>query len=177
MVTKVIFKMAMTGHGHTNRQRLRPWLIDQINSGSYPGLRWIDQEQMIFQISWKHFGKPGVNEERDAKIFREWARHTGKFKSGDPPDPSTWKTRFRCALYKLQDIEEMSSMNMLDGEEPYRVYRFKSKGINYIIQVASTLVLTLFLPYTAYYIEFFQGRRGCTLVCKSHTVATESGTL
>lgn len=132
--------MALTGHGHTGRQRLRPWLIDQINSGSYPGLRWIDQEQMIFQISWKHFGKPGVNEERDAKIFREWARHTGKFKSGDPPDPSTWKTRFRCALYKLQDIEEMSSMNMLDGEEPYRVYRFKSKGMDYII---STWVMTL----------------------------------
>eukprot|EP00794_Sanderia_malayensis_P018724 gene18724-20613_t len=113
--------------GNVNRQRLRPWLIDQINSGTYIGLKWIDQDQMIFQISWKHFGKPGVDEERDAKIFREWARHTGKFKDGDPPDPSTWKTRFRCALYKLQDIEEINSMNMLDGDEPYRVYRFRSR--------------------------------------------------
>ncbi len=87
---------------------------------------------MIFQISWKHFGKPGVNEERDAKIFREWARHTGKYRVGDPPDPSTWKTRFRCALYKLQDIEEIQSMNMLDGDEPYRVYRFRSRGKEFI---------------------------------------------
>ncbi len=118
--------------GHTSRQRLRPWLIDQINSGGYPGLKWIDQAQMIFQISWKHFGKPGVNEERDAKIFREWAKHTGKYKDGDPPDPSTWKTRFRCALYKLQDIEEINSMNMLDGDEPYRVYRFRSRGKQFV---------------------------------------------
>ena len=124
--------MAMPGSGsqtgHTSRQRLRPWLIDQINSGKYPGLSWIDGGDMAFRISWKHFGKPGVDEERDAKIFREWARHTGKYKAGDQPDPSTWKTRFRCALYKLQDIEELPELNMLDGDEPYRVYRFKSKG-------------------------------------------------
>ena len=83
---------------------------------------------MAFKIPWKHFGKPGVNEERDAKIFREWAKHTGKYKEGDPSDASTWKTRFRCALYKLQDIEELSKLNMLDGDEPYRVYRFRSRG-------------------------------------------------
>ena len=113
-----------------NRQRLRPWLIDQINSGNYPGVSWVNKDDMIFKIPWKHFGKPGVNEERDAKIFREWAKHTGKYKEGDPSDASTWKTRFRCALYKLQDIEELSNMNMLDGEEPYRVYRFRSKGMD-----------------------------------------------
>ena len=111
---------------HT-RQRLRPWLSDQIDSGNYPSLEWLDKEKMIFKIPWKHFGKPGVNDD-DAKIFREWARHTGKYKDGDPPDPSTWKTRFRCALYKLPDIQEMPHLNMLDGDEPYRVYRFKTKG-------------------------------------------------
>ena len=111
-----------------NRQRLRPWLINQINSGNYPGVSWIDHETMAFKIPWKHFGKPGVNEEKDAKIFREWAKHTGKYKDGDPSDASTWKTRFRCALYKLQDIEELPHLNMLDGDDPYRVYRFRSKG-------------------------------------------------
>ena len=131
---------------------------------------------MIFQISWKHFGKPGVNEERDAKIFREWARHTGKFKNGDPPDPSTWKTRFRCALYKLQDIEEMSSMNMLDGEEPYRVYRFKSKGMSYtIIQVISASVVTLVSCIRPITMTVFKTNRRDILVCKSRTDVTDCG--
>lgn len=52
------------------RQRLHPWLIDQINSGEIPGLEWINKEKMIFRIPWKHFGRPGVDEYNDAMLFR-----------------------------------------------------------------------------------------------------------
>ena len=52
------------------RQRLRPWLTDQINEGKTPGLEWVDKVQMIFKIPWKHFGRPGVDEYNDAMLFR-----------------------------------------------------------------------------------------------------------
>lgn len=52
------------------RQRLRPWLTDQINEGKTPGLEWVDKNQMIFKIPWKHFGRPGVDEYNDAMLFR-----------------------------------------------------------------------------------------------------------
>ena len=56
--------------GKVRRQRLRPWLINQINSGEIPGLIWIDKENMIFKIPWKHFGRPGVDMYLDALLFR-----------------------------------------------------------------------------------------------------------
>lgn len=107
------------------RQRLRPWLIAQINSGEIPGLVWLDKENMIFKIPWKHFGRPGVDTYLDALLFRRWAMHTKKFEQGQPADISTWKTRFRCALHKLPDIEELNKQNVTEGEEPYRVYKFR----------------------------------------------------
>jgi len=107
------------------RQRLRPWLIAQINSGEIPGLVWLDKENMIFKIPWKHFGRPGVDMYLDALLFRRWALHTKKFEQGRPSDISTWKTRFRCALHKLPDIEELNDQNQTEGEEPYRVYKFR----------------------------------------------------
>ena len=52
------------------RQRLRPWLIDQINSCEIEGLVWVDKEQLSFKIPWKHFGRPGIDEYKDALLFR-----------------------------------------------------------------------------------------------------------
>jgi len=52
------------------RQRLRPWLMDQINEGKTPGLEWTDKANLIFKIPWKHFGRPGVDEYKDAMLFR-----------------------------------------------------------------------------------------------------------
>ena len=110
------------------RQRLRPWLEDQINSGEIPGLKWMSREEGTFRITWKHAGKPDFDVEKDAVLFRNWAIHTGKYSLGDQPDPSTWKTRFRCALHKMPDIEEIKIPESLDDSEPYRVFRFKPRG-------------------------------------------------
>jgi len=41
----------------TTRQRLRPWLIAQIDSRNIPGLRWLNAERTKFKIPWKHAGK------------------------------------------------------------------------------------------------------------------------
>ena len=52
------------------RQKLKPWLMEQINSGTYPGLEWINQKEQIFKIPWKHFGKPGDFDINNAMLFR-----------------------------------------------------------------------------------------------------------
>lgn len=112
--------------GHT-RQRMRPWLESKVDSGHIPGLAWIDREKKIFRVPWKHGGKHDWNE-ADSTIFKEWAMHTGRYREGvDQADWPTWKTRFRCALNKLPDIQEMKDHNQLDGSDPYRAYKFLSK--------------------------------------------------
>lgn len=53
-----------------------------------------------------------------------WAMYKGKFQEGrDKADPSTWKTRLRCALNKSTDFQEVPERSQLDISEPYKVYR------------------------------------------------------
>ncbi|XP_055992982.1 interferon regulatory factor 8 [Sorex fumeus] len=104
-------------------RRLRQWLIEQIDSGAYPGLVWESDEKRVFRIPWKHAGKQDYNQEVDASIFKAWAVFKGKFKEGDKAEPATWKTRLRCALNKSPDFEEVTDRSQLDISEPYKVYR------------------------------------------------------
>ena len=46
---------------YASRQRLRPWLIAQINSGQIQGLCWLNEEHTKFKIPWKHAGKQDWN--------------------------------------------------------------------------------------------------------------------
>nr|DBA16757.1 TPA: hypothetical protein GDO54_002297 [Pyxicephalus adspersus] len=104
-------------------RRLRQWLIEQIDSGHYPGLIWENDIKSLFRIPWKHAGKQDYNQEVDASIFKAWAIFKGKFKEGDRAEPATWKTRLRCALNKSPDFEEVTERSQLDISEPYKVYR------------------------------------------------------
>ncbi|CAJ1048950.1 interferon regulatory factor 1a [Xyrichtys novacula] len=106
------------------RQRLRPWLEEQIQSGRYPGVCWLDQSAQIFQIPWKHAARHGWSIDRDATLFRSWAMHTGRYRPGkDKPDPKTWKANFRCALNSLPDICELQEHSRKRGSNAFRVYR------------------------------------------------------
>jgi Interferon regulatory factor transcription factor len=54
--------MAMLqGSGAVGERRervlLRPWLENLINSGSVPGLEWIDEIKTTFKVPWKHRSK------------------------------------------------------------------------------------------------------------------------
>ncbi|XP_055475057.1 interferon regulatory factor 4 isoform X3 [Psammomys obesus] len=109
--------------------KLRQWLIDQIDSGKYPGLVWENEEKSVFRIPWKHAGKQDYNREEDAALFKAWALFKGKFREGiDKPDPPTWKTRLRCALNKSNDFEELVERSQLDISDPYKVYRIVPEG-------------------------------------------------
>ncbi|XP_033840366.1 interferon regulatory factor 1-like [Periophthalmus magnuspinnatus] len=109
---------------HQGRLRLRAWLEEQIHSGKYPGVRWLDRSAQIFQIPWKHAARHGWSIDRDATLFRSWAMHTGRYEPGkDKPDPKTWKANFRCALNSLSDICELREHSKKKGTNAYRVYR------------------------------------------------------
>ncbi|XP_019904701.2 interferon regulatory factor 4 isoform X3 [Esox lucius] len=109
--------------------KLRSWLIEQVDTGKYPGLVWENDDKSIFRIPWKHAGKQDYNRDEDAALFKAWALFKGKFREGiDKPDPPTWKTRLRCALNKSNDFEELVDRSQLDISDPYKVYRIIPEG-------------------------------------------------
>ncbi|XP_076844250.1 interferon regulatory factor 4 isoform X3 [Brachyhypopomus gauderio] len=115
--------------GITGNGKLRQWLIEQVDSGKYPGLTWEDSEKTTFRIPWKHAGKQDYNRDEDAALFKAWALFKGKYREGiDRPDPPTWKTRLRCALNKSTDFEEVVERSQLDTSDPYKVYRVIPEG-------------------------------------------------
>lgn len=109
--------------------RLRDWLVAQIESGRYAGLRWEDAGKTVFRIPWKHAAKQDYRAQQDAALFRAWAIYKGKHHEGiDKEDPPTWKTRLRCALNKSADFREVRESSQLDCADPYKVYRIVSDG-------------------------------------------------
>uniref|UniRef100_A0A8C3RJG0 IRF tryptophan pentad repeat domain-containing protein n=1 Tax=Chelydra serpentina TaxID=8475 RepID=A0A8C3RJG0_CHESE len=107
---------------------LTEWLVAQIDSGRYPGLRWENREKTVFRIPWKHAAKQDYRQQQDAALFKAWAIYKGKYQEGTKADPSTWKTRLRCALNKSTDFQELPERSQLDISEPYKVYQILSDG-------------------------------------------------
>ncbi|KAK3516768.1 hypothetical protein QTP70_023645 [Hemibagrus guttatus] len=115
--------------GSSGNGKLRQWLIEQVDTGKYPGLVWENEEKSVFRIPWKHAGKQDYNRDEDAALFKAWALFKGKYREGiDKPDPPTWKTRLRCALNKSNDFEELLDRSQLDISDPYKVYRIVPEG-------------------------------------------------
>lgn len=118
-----------TAQGSSGNGKLRQWLIEQVDTGKYPGLVWENDEKSVFRIPWKHAGKQDYNQDEDAALFKAWALFKGKYREGiDKPDPPTWKTRLRCALNKSNDFEELLDRSQLDISDPYKVYRIVPEG-------------------------------------------------
>ncbi|XP_056140504.1 interferon regulatory factor 1b isoform X2 [Lampris incognitus] len=106
------------------RMRMRPWLEMMIDSNTISGLTWVNKDEKMFCIPWKHAARHGWEVEKDACLFKKWAIHTGKFQEGKTSaDPKTWKANFRCAMNSLPDIEEVKNKSINKGQEAVRVYR------------------------------------------------------
>nr|XP_012611454.1 interferon regulatory factor 9 isoform X2 [Microcebus murinus] len=109
-------------------RKLRNWVVEQVESGQFPGVCWHDTTKTMFRIPWKHAGKQDFREDQDAAFFKAWAIFKGKYKEGDPGGPATWKTRLRCALNKSPEFEEVPENGRMDVAEPYKVYRLLPPG-------------------------------------------------
>ena len=105
------------------RLRMRPWLESALNEGKFPGVQWVNKEEKIFRLPWKHASRNGWKMQTDACLFRAWAEHTGKYKRDDIPNPKTWKANFRCALNSLPDMEELTEQRTTKGNNAFKMYR------------------------------------------------------
>ena len=111
----------------TRRMRFREWLISKLDSGEITGVQWLDKRRGVFKIPWKH-GSGRNWCPTDANIFKEWAKHSGKFVEGrDRADPCKWKTNFRCTLNALPDFEEIRQQSIPRGPDAYKIYRLNKK--------------------------------------------------
>ncbi|KAL8177179.1 UNVERIFIED_CONTAM: hypothetical protein K2H54_042925 [Gekko kuhli] len=116
--------MATPARGVRSTRKLRQWIVEQVESGKFPGLVWDDDPAKTrFRIPWKHAGKQEFRLEEDAGFFKAWAIFKGKYRPGERFDPAVCKTRVRCALAKSPEFEEVPSRSRLDIPEPYKVYR------------------------------------------------------
>ncbi|XP_046956602.1 interferon regulatory factor 7 isoform X1 [Lynx rufus] len=115
------------------RPRFADWLLGEVGSGRYEGLRWLDAARTRFRVPWKHFARKDLGE-ADARIFKAWAVARGRWppsNSGSdqlaPEGPlrASWKTNFRCALHSTQRFVMLQD-NSGDPTDPHKVYALSS---------------------------------------------------
>ncbi|XP_058871459.1 uncharacterized protein LOC117407784 isoform X3 [Acipenser ruthenus] len=107
--------------------RLQSWLVEQINSGRYPGLSWTNEALKQFRIPWKHHHRKDSTPE-DRMIFKDWAVATGRYWEGiDKPDPAAWRRNFRCALAK-DKILVLRADHSQDAVDPHKIYQIDSNA-------------------------------------------------
>ncbi|XP_019634844.1 PREDICTED: interferon regulatory factor 8-like isoform X1 [Branchiostoma belcheri] len=110
-----------------SRQKLIPWLRDRVDSGEVPGVSWQDRAKTIVKIRWARKSQHDYDVDQDGAIFKAWAVHSGRYTEGvDAPDPSRWKTNFRCAMNKSTEATYLRDQSQEQGDNPYRVYRLSS---------------------------------------------------
>ncbi|XP_068737812.1 interferon regulatory factor 1-like [Montipora capricornis] len=103
--------------------RFREWLVKKLDEKQIPGVEWIDRTQGIFKIPWKHASRHNWSVSDDSEIFKQWAIYSGKYRDGeDKPNPSKWKTNFRCTLNALPYFKEITDRSCPRGPVAYRIY-------------------------------------------------------
>ncbi|XP_012708720.2 interferon regulatory factor 7 isoform X1 [Fundulus heteroclitus] len=103
------------------------WLIEQVETGQYTGLCYVDQNK--FRVPWKHNSRKDCNDE-DNKIFRAWAVASGKINEF-PNDKARWKTNFRCALNNLSLRFRMIKDNSRNQDDPHKIYEIINTDCSY----------------------------------------------
>lgn len=127
--------MAVVTQRGAQRVLFGEWLLGEVSSGCYEGLRWLDDAHTVFRVPWKHFARKDLGE-ADAGIFKAWAVARGRWppsSSGVEPPPEAeaaeragWKTNFRCALHSTR-LFRMLHDNSGDPVDPHKVYALNSE--------------------------------------------------
>ncbi|XP_048353907.1 translation initiation factor IF-2-like [Sphaerodactylus townsendi] len=76
--------------------RLKEWLVAQVESGRYRGLRWESRPQRLFRIPWKHAAKQDYRPPRDAALFK--ASKEDFMNLSQPPGKAFGATQKRQSL-------------------------------------------------------------------------------
>lgn len=63
--------------GSGERMLLRQWLEVEADGGRIPGLRWLDKNDGLVRINWRH-GSRAEWSSNDVTVFKCWALHTGR---------------------------------------------------------------------------------------------------
>ncbi|KAK6478099.1 hypothetical protein HHUSO_G21820 [Huso huso] len=101
--------------------RLGSWLVEQINSGRYPGLSWTNEALKQFRIPWKHDDRKDLTPE-DTMIFKDWAVVTCRYREGiDQPNPAAWRRHFQRALDKDKSLV-LRADHSRDPVDPHKIY-------------------------------------------------------
>ncbi|XP_048185783.1 interferon regulatory factor 3 [Perognathus longimembris pacificus] len=107
----------------TQKPRILPWLISQLDQGRFEGVAWLDANHRRFRIPWKH----GLRQDAqlvDFGIFQAWAEASGAYTPGkDKPDLPTWKRNFRSALNRKEGLR-LADDRSKDPHDPHKVYEF-----------------------------------------------------
>ncbi|NXR77938.1 IRF3 factor, partial [Pycnonotus jocosus] len=111
-------------------QRLRfgEWLLNAINSGRYPGLRWINSAHTMFRVPWKHNARKDITTS-DVEVFRVGGMSVISRTPCSPrcPPPGlgkgqwAWKTNFRCALSSTHRFK-LEQDHSKRGDDPHKVF-------------------------------------------------------
>lgn len=126
--------MAADPERGTPRVLFADWLLGEVGSGRYEGLRWLNAARTLFRVPWKHFARKDLDE-ADSRIFRAWAVARGRWPpsrgAGDPPAAAegplraSWKTNFRCALDSTKRFVMLQD-NSGDPVDPHKVFALRS---------------------------------------------------
>ena len=98
-------------------ERMKDWLVRQIESNEHPGLEWVDKDQGILRIPWRHAKHREYDPNTDASIFRAWAMQSGRYHGEG--DQASWKANFRSAICSLPDVQELVKMRT----DKHRVFK------------------------------------------------------
>uniref|UniRef100_A0A8D0TMS4 Interferon regulatory factor 3 n=1 Tax=Sus scrofa TaxID=9823 RepID=A0A8D0TMS4_PIG len=112
----------------TQKPRILPWLISQLNQGQLEGVAWLDEGHTRFRIPWKHGLRQDAQQE-DFGIFQAWAEASGAYTPGkDKPDLPTWKRNFRSALNRKEALR-LAEDHSKDPHDPHKIYEFVTSGV------------------------------------------------
>ncbi|XP_078621836.1 uncharacterized protein LOC144888036 isoform X2 [Branchiostoma floridae x Branchiostoma japonicum] len=105
-------------------QRFRNFLISHLDAEDIPGVQWTNRSTGLFRIRWRLATATDYDPDKDEVIFKLWAQSTGRWKPGDPEDPTMWRADMHEALRRFAMLEdEPDDGKANDLQEQLRLYK------------------------------------------------------